>query len=27
LEEGDYIQIKAENDNDIHAICSYEELS
>ena len=27
LEEGDYIQIKSENDNDAHAVCSYEELS
>jgi hypothetical protein len=27
LEEGDYIQIKAASNNDIHSICSYEELS
>jgi hypothetical protein len=27
LEEGDYIEIKAEANNDSHAICSYEELS
>lgn len=27
LEEGDYIQVKAEADNNVHAICSFEELS
>ena len=27
MEEGDYIQINAEANNYIHAVCSYEELS
>lgn len=27
LEEGDYIQINAEADNQAHAVCSFEELS
>lgn len=27
LEEGDYVEIKADANNRIHAICSYEELS
>ena len=27
LEEGDFIEIKADANNDIHAICSFEELS
>jgi len=27
LEEGDYIQVKGSANNDLHAICSYEELS
>jgi hypothetical protein len=27
LEEGDFIEIKADANNDIHAVCSFEELS
>jgi hypothetical protein len=27
VEEGDYIRLKASVDNDLHALCSYEELS
>lgn len=27
LEEGDYIEVKASANNDLHAVCSYEELS
>ena len=27
LEEGDYVRVKADSDNRLHAVCSYEELS